>query len=260
MRRTLLVFAAAAALAGCARQAPKTWPTAPPSSAWTPLPAGYLARGEAPDAEAILPPPPAPGTAAFKADRKAYLSARRLAGTARWDQAIRDADLTGREAFKAFSCAARIKIGPESTPVLARMIQRMAGDASPVYETAKDRYARRRPPVGDHRPICVAREDWIDTNGSYPSGHALTGWAWGLMLAQLVPERQNAILARAREIGDSRIVCGVHYPSDVEAGRLLAGALVGRLHDDAGFEADFAAARAELTASKTLGPPACPVS
>ncbi|HWU80104.1 MAG TPA: phosphatase PAP2 family protein, partial [Caulobacter sp.] len=104
-------------------------------------------------------------------------------------------------------------------------------------------------------PICVPREAWIETDGSYPSGHGLIGWAWASVIAELVPDQASPILARGKAFGDSRIVCGVHFQSDIEAGRYLGSALVTRLHDDPGFMSDLAKARAEVAASRANGPP-----
>ena len=82
-------------------------------------------------------------------------------------------------------------------------------------------------------------------NSSWPSGHAMLGWTYALLLAELVPEQADAVLLRGRQFGDSRVVCGVHYPSDVEAGRAVGAALVARLHAEPQFVADMAAAKAE---------------
>jgi acid phosphatase (class A) len=81
---------------------------------------------------------------------------------------------------------------------------------------------------------------------SYPSGHAALGWAWALVLAELIPDRADAILERGRDFGWSRVVCGVHYPSDVEAGRIVGAGAIARLHGDAFFRTQMDAARAEL--------------
>jgi acid phosphatase (class A) len=63
-----------------------------------------------------------------------------------------------------------------------------------------------------------------------------------------------------REIGDSRMICGVHYQSDVEAGRMLGAAMVSREHANAQFRADFAAARAELAKVSAASAPSCPAA
>lgn len=263
------------ALAACS-VVPSVWPLAGPrapvgpfdqtptpvsSRDWRAPPAGYLTRDQAPEALKIVGPPPAAKSRTGKADRDQFESTRALAGSARWTVAQRDADLSGLEAWKSYGCAAGIQIGPKTTPVLARLMLRVESDAALVYNPIKDRYNRTRPAVGNKKPICVPREDWIRTNGSYPSGHSLIGWSWGLILAELVPDRSSQLIARGREFGQSRVICGVHWQSDVDAGRELGSALVARLHADPGFEADLAKARDEVEAAKALGPPqSCPVS
>ncbi len=262
-------------LAACS-VVPSVWPLAGPRAPigpfdqtptpvrakdWKNLSAPYLAKGESPDAFKILGPPPAPGSRIGKDDRDRFENTRKLAGSARWTVAQRDADLSGVEAWKSFGCAAGVRIGPDTTPVLARMMLRVEADAAPVYNPIKERYSRRRPAVGNKKPICIPREDWIDTNGSYPSGHSLIGWSWGLILAELAPERGDQLIARGRDFGESRVICGVHWESDVVAGRELGSALVARLHADPSFLADLAKARDEIAAAKKLGPPtSCPVS
>jgi acid phosphatase (class A) len=105
----------------------------------------------------------------------------------------------------------------------------------------------------------VPKTDGLTHNGSYPSGHSTLSWAWGLVLAELAPDRASQIMARARGIGDSRVVCGVHYLSDVEAGRLVGASLVAAEHGQAAFRADMDRARAELDALRS-GPRAAPTN
>jgi acid phosphatase (class A) len=250
-------------LAGCALSDPLAAPRpkvavetqAGGSTAWTQPPAGYLTAANAFDGAAIVGPPPTPDSARGKADRAAYDQGRKLVNTPIWRRAITDADLSGAEGFKSFSCAAGVTIGPESTPTLARLMLRMTSDAATVYEPAKATFQRPRPPVGNSKPICVPREAWLNTSGSYPSGHGMIGWSWALVVSELAPDRTANIMSRGRDFGDSRVVCGVHFPSDIEAGRLLAGAMVARLHADPAFTADLATAKAEVAASKAKGPP-----
>lgn len=262
-----LLIAAAVALSACSMVAglqSSLEPAAPPptpvgSANWTEPPKGYLPVGAAPDAMKIIAPPPAAGSPQNLVEKQYFDSTRALQGTPRWTQAIRDADLSGKEAYQGFSCAAGVRIGPETTPVLSKMMLRMIHDARSIYNPPKDFYARKRPAAGNTAPICVPREDWIETNGSYPSGHSLIGYSWSLVLAELVPDRTAEITARGRELGDSRAICGVHWISDIEAGRTLAGVLVARLHAEPGFETDLATAKTEIEKARTLGAPQhCP--
>ena len=67
-----------------------------------------------------------------------------------------------------------------------------------------------------------------------------------MLLVEIAPERTDALLARARSFGESRLVCNAHWQSDIVAGRTIAAATVARLHADPTFLADLAAAREEL--------------
>lgn len=256
MTRFVLI-AATALLVGCsAVDATPPVATTPPSAGWTKPPPGYLAGTGGLDATVILGLPPAPDSPRGKAERAQFDETRKLVNTDAWREAIADADLSGKNGMRSFSCAAGVTLSAEATPTLAAMLLRMTDDAAKIYQPAKSAYQRPRPPVGNDKPICVPREPWIETDGSYPSGHGLIGWAWASVIAELVPEKASPILARGRAFGDSRVICGVHFQSDIEAGRYLGSALVTRLHDDPAFMADLAKARAEIAASKAKGPPA----
>jgi len=206
---------------------------------------GYLAA-DALDGERVIGPPPAPDSPRGQADRATYLETRKQEGSARWRKAIQDNDLWHGGAMARMSCALGAEVGPTTSPKTYRLLQRVELDVRTVGTPPKDHFNRTRPPIGDERPICVKREDWLKTNASYPSGHSMTGWAWGLILSELAPQKAGELMEAGGAIGDSRVICGVHYQSDVEAGRKLGAAMVARLHADPAFEQDLAAARAEL--------------
>ena len=68
----------------------------------------------------------------------------------------------------------------------------------------------------------------------------------GIVLSNMVPEKKPAIMARAWEYGHNRIVGGIHYQTDIEAGR-IAGTVIAQTimtHDD--YKTEFEAAKAEL--------------
>jgi acid phosphatase (class A) len=214
---------------------------------------GYLPRAAYPDGVAILGPPPEPDSAQGVADRTIYNQTRSMADTPRWKQAIRDDDLSGPSAFKSLACAAGLTITPATMPRTTTLLIRTGIDGSLVASVPKKRFFRARPLIGNDAKICIARADWLNTNGSYPSGHAMMGWSWALVLAELAPDHADAILTRGRDFGESRVICGVHFESDVAAGRTLGSAMVSRLHADKGFLADLAAARKEVAKFRASG-------
>ena len=238
--------AALLVLMTCAAAAPKP-PPADPSMAQpvrTKL-TGYLGA-EALDGKTILGAPPAADSPQGKADRAIYEQDRALDGSARWKLAQRDNDLWAGGAQQRFSCAIGREIGAKATPVTQRLLHRVELDVRTVGTPPKDFYDRKRPPLGDTQPLCVPREKWMETNASYPSGHSMTGWAWALILAEIQPAKASEALVAGREIGESRVVCGVHFKSDVDAGRELGSAMVARLHADPVFLADLKVAKREL--------------
>jgi len=120
-----------------------------------------------------------------------------------------------------------------------------AGDLATRH--AKNYYMRVRPFVLFNEDTCnPEQQKELSTNGSYPSGHTSIGWATALVLAEVNPERTDKILKRGFEIGESRVICGYHYQSDVDAGRLVAGAVVSRLHTNDAFIAQLKKAKKEL--------------
>lgn len=215
--------------------------------------AGYLAPQELPDSAALLPPPPARDSAAFAADRQ-MSEVRKLRDTPRGAQALLDDDLSFPNAAGIFSCAMKIPVSESLTPHLYALLRRTRTDAAAVSDAAKDRYQRPRPFTENHDPTCApAKEAGLATNGSYPSGHTSVGWAWALILSEAAPEHADAILARGRSFGESRLICNAHWQSDVLQGRFMGASVVARLHGNAQFRADLDAARAEIAALRGKG-------
>jgi len=253
--RHLLTAAAVCALSACAAMS-STPPQGPSDASMGPGKLSGYFDGNPLDGKTILGPPPGPDSAHGKADRALYDETRALEGSARWKTAIQDNDLWGGGAIRRFSCALGVDINETQTPTAWRMLHRMELDVRTVGTPAKDAYGRLRPVIGNDKPICVPREDWMKTNSSYPSGHSMTAWSWALVLSEVTPARADALLTVGRESGDSRMICGVHFISDVEAGRTLGSAMVARLHADPVFAADLAKAKREVAAA-TEKPQGC---
>ena len=75
------------------------------------------------------------------------------------------------------------------------------------------------------------------------------------MLSEASPDQTQAIVARGRAFGESRLVCNVHWQSDVIEGRFMGAATAARLQDEPEFLADLEAAKAELATARAKGLP-----
>jgi acid phosphatase (class A) len=239
----------AAALAACASTpAPVARGHGTPAE---PAPTGYLQGAAIPDSQALSPPPPAPGSAWAALDEAIARQATALRGSARFAQAGADADLRFPAGAGQFSCALGVAVDSEHTPALYRLLQRSLIDASAATRAAKNHYRRPRPFMVNGQPTCTPDDEpHLRGSGSYPSGHTAIGWAWALILSEIAPERATALLERGRNYGHSRLVCNVHWYSDVQQAQTLGAATVARLHDNPGFVADLGAARRELAAAR----------
>ena len=215
---------------------------------------GYLTSVAVLDSLALLPPPPAKGSAAMALDEEVNRKCLAFKGKPRWDLAAQDAVLKFPEASGTFACALGAPITAKDMPHLYTLLIRTLADAGQTTKKAKDYYSRARPFMVNKEPSCTpADENALAKNGSYPSGHTTIGWAWALILTELAPDRADEILARGFAFGESRLVCNVHWQSDVTAGRIMGAAMVARLHADPSFRADLEAARAELAAVRARG-------
>ncbi len=216
--------------------------------------AGYLSPGALPDSIRLIPPPPSPGSAAIALDEETNRKYLVLRGTPRWKLAAEDAYLSFPELPVAFSCALDVPVTEKDTPCLYMLLRRTVADLRASTDAVKVRYNRTRPFVLNKQPICKPDdENYLLKSGSYPSGHTTVGWGVALVLAEIAPDRSDIILARGRAFGDSRLVCNVHWQSDVTEGRIVGSAVVARLHGEAAFRADANAAGKEIAEVRAKG-------
>jgi acid phosphatase (class A) len=208
----------------------------------------YLDISEVANSIELLPPPPAYGSFQFANDSTWYEWGKAQRDTPRGDLAATDADIHAADVAAAMSEAFGTEISPEKTPELYKLLATMREDAGDLStRLAKNYYQRERPYVHFQEPTCRPEEDArLSSNGSYPSGHTAIGWAIALVLAEINPANQVAILKRGYEMGESRIICGFHYRSDVDAGRIVGAAVVARLHANDAFMEQLSKAKKEV--------------
>jgi acid phosphatase (class A) len=211
-----------------------------------PRPLGYLTDQTAPDGSLVLPPAPMPGADRYAADRVIFKATRALEGTPRWALAQNDVRLGVPDLEADFSCGLGVRVTPQNAPKLTLLLSRVARDAGRVSNGAKDVFKRDRPFKIDAGPICTPHDSALDTSYDYPSGHTTVAWTDGLILAELAPDRATQVLTRARAFGESRVVCGVHNASAIEAGRTAGAITAAAVNGSAEFRADLEAARVEL--------------
>lgn len=136
---------------------------------------------------------------------------------------------------------------------LDALAEQVEDDLRPYVRAAKYNFTRLRPYEVEARlSPCI---DDVRGDLSYPSGHATFGYVMAYLLAEMVPERQAALLARAEEFARQRMVCGVHFPSDIEAGRRGAEWLVHQFLMSDAYQTAALAARRELRGALGLVSP-----
>lgn len=212
----------------------------------------YMKEGDI-DLLLALPAAPKEGDARAEADRAIFRATRKLESTPRWALATSDVSEKPVDMYQAYSCSLGLDLTEKLVPKLTHLLETAADDASDANRAVKKKFQRQRPFKFDDGPTCQSKIEVMSFD--YPSGHTTHGWTWALILAELLPERASAILARGRAYGESRIVCGVHNASAVEAGRLSATLSLTRMRSSPAFQADLAAAKAELSALPASNPP-----
>lgn len=127
-------------------------------------------------------------------------------------------------------------------PKTEKLLQRLYCNERQWSHAAKEHYRRNRP-FQDHKEL----KAMLKADGySYPSGHSTFIYSQAIVLANLLPSQAEPIYRRAERYAYNRAVAGVHYPSDIQAGRALSMAIDAVLMQQEDFRKDFDAAREEL--------------
>lgn len=199
------------------------------------------------DAARLLPPPPAAGSMEAKAE-VAELHAIAASSSAELLEKARRDD--GDEKPDLFNPALGFDV--TALPATSKLLSEIAREEDEDSKAAKSYFHRDRPWIVDSTiKTCVPVKPGPAAT-SYPSGHTTLGFAMGVVLASLMPEKSQVVLARASEFAEHRLVCGMHFRSDIVAGQEFGTVVAVRLMQNPGFKTEMEAARAELRAAHEI--------
>lgn len=196
----------------------------------------------------FLPPAPKPTSAVQDLDNKIFLATRRLKGSPRWVIARHDSQATTSKLLDNFSCAANINFSTQHMPALHSLLYYVNDQTHAKAEESKLYWKRLRPiNMFPDQPVCDEnKRSHLLKVSSYPSSHTTQAWGVALVMAQLIPSHANAILQRGRQYGESRIICGFHWASDVEAGFIEGSGIIATLQSEPEFQQKLHAAQQEM--------------
>jgi acid phosphatase (class A) len=188
----------------------------------------------------LLPPPASEGSAEWKHDIQSVIQQQKLV-TPEQLSAISDEQHIRIELMTKIMGT---NFTSEKFPKTFALLTHVYTDTLLITEADKKFWHTRRPYLTD--PKVKLLIDPIDASPAYPSGHTSSSRVVAEVLGMVVPEKLSALRDRAEMIAEDRIAAGVHYPSDIEAGRMLALLIVGALLQNHDFQNDLAAAREEM--------------
>ena len=214
----------------------------------------YFTKAELPNMANILPAPPKFDSPRFVADQTQYLWGKLMRlDEARCAQAQRDAVYSMQTIIDEFGDIFGLEITKEETPEIYSILQDVCASCDSIYSDAKAYFDRKRPyAYYNEGTIVPEKEEKHRNEGSYPSGHTVLGWTSALLLADInqSPKAMEGLLARGYEFGQSRVIAGYHWQSDVDAGRMAGSVLYQLIRNHERFIGQLAKARAEF-AEKT---------
>ena len=218
----------------------------------------YFSFRELPNMLKWCPAPPDTVGAAFAYDIMQYMWGKQMRqNKERADIAIRDAVYSLECIMEEFSEPLGLKMSKEETPEIYKLLKDSKATCENISNFPKFYYKRIRPFMRFHEHTATPQfEPDLRRNFSYPSGHTILGWCSALLLSEINPKRADTILARGMMYGESRVIVGAHWQSDVDAGRLAASAVYSRMHTSDRFLEQMQLARQEFRIKTGLATPA----
>jgi acid phosphatase (class A) len=195
----------------------------------------------------LLAPPPSDDSAKTRAEIAELIEIQKMRTPQEKASAIADADLS---VFQLGSDVFGPKFKAENLPLTAKFFDRLSEDGMSIFGSAKSHWHRTRPfNVSSEVKACFDDA----TSGSYPSGHSTLGHLQAVILANMVPEKTVQIFERVSQYARNRMVCGVHYRSDIEGGRIAGTVIAAFAMQNPEFKKEFDMVRKEIRKTFGLG-------
>ncbi|MBY7736897.1 acid phosphatase [Paenibacillus polymyxa] len=119
---------------------------------------------------------------------------------------------------------------------VVNLVNTLRGDYS-TTNPAKSYFSYPRPFRWSDNSVVVpslipALKSDATNDGGFPSGHTNAAYLSSIAMAYAMPERYQELLTRASELGNNRVVAGMHSPLDVMGGRVMATAMAAAILSD----------------------------
>ena len=179
---------------------------------------GKFLRTDDLDVTKVIPAAPADNSLATAADIETVYQIQKR----RTPEMVALANYFAEDSVFQYDAVIRAWFTAANLPRTAEFFLQIDSDRYAISSKGKQVWQRPRPPLLDSRiKPCVH----LPKSGSYPSGHSTQAFLWANLLAEIFPEHRAALRERAELVAWSRIIGGVHYPTDITAGRMLGDRL-----------------------------------
>ena len=206
----------------------------------------YFPVEQLPDLIKCLPAPPAFDSPEFAYDMERFVwGKQQRLNEERAEIAKRDAVWSYEALLNEFAVPFGLQITPDNTPEIWKLMVTSLTTTDAMRVAPKAFYHRQRPFERFQDKMLTDEEAELTGEGSYPSGHTMRGWTAALLLAEVNPAAADTIFARGWMYGESRVIVGAHWQSDVDASRVAASIGYAALHGSAEFREQMAKAQAE---------------
>lgn len=198
----------------------------------------------------LLSPPPCDSCAETQNELAELRVLQRTRTDAEAKHAMEDAEIS----LERFLAGAGIAVDEQKLAACKGFFLNLQKAAGKAAGQAKQTFCRPRPYKLANSGIVPLGDAKTGDSPAYPSGHTTYGTLVGIVLADMVPEKRQKLYERAADYGYSRMVIGVHYRSDVDAGRILGSVVAAdEFANDQDFKTSYPAATACLREAVGFG-------